>query len=156
MRILINATSSLNYGEEKIWSAKNGATRRTLILVDKIGIEENSPIKGELGYLDKGNHSFIFLNKEKKFSDKIIGIFLCSEYGYRVVSGKEIYSAYSQGGYGNSESKFGIYEVGTIIAADSYKSRNGETFYKLTPMGWEELGIDIPLKEEGDKINIVE
>jgi hypothetical protein len=139
---------------EVLWTRKNGATRRTLSLINKSNIKgEHQVIEGvSLGYLDKGNHSFIFINNEKNPNNKIVGIALCSDYGYRVVKGTELYTSSSVGGYGNSESRFGIYEVGTILAYDTYKSRRGELYYKLTPEGWIFLGYDTPIEEDGDVI----
>ncbi|MBS0646815.1 MAG: hypothetical protein JSR97_09550 [Verrucomicrobia bacterium] len=120
----------------QIWSVSNGATRRTLVTVNKtIGYENSTEFYAQLGYLDKGNHSFIFLN-EPKTDARILGIFLNSDYGYQILEGKEIYSSCSQGGYGNSCSMFGIYEVGSLIEVNTYKNRNTPSYFRLTESGW--------------------
>jgi len=143
--------------DEQCWSACNGATRQILTIINKTGKELIPGIAYDdisLGVLDKGRHSYIFINNSKKpDDDRVVGIFTCNAYGYRIVSGKELYTARSIGGYGNSESRFGIYEAGTTIATNSYKGRHGEKFYKLSPeKGWECLGTDVPIEEDGDKI----
>jgi len=148
MKVFIN----IELGEkEREWTAQNGAKRRTLVLVNK-GNFEGSLVKADIGYLDKGRHSFIFLNREKQPSEKIVGIFLNRTYGYTIVSdhspeGAVLYGNYSVGGYGNSCSQFGIYKLGTVLAEHSYKNRKGERYWKLTEKGWEFLGEDIPLEE---------
>ena len=143
---------------QKVWFAQNGATRRALVLINTT-IQEGKILKVDIGTLDKGNHSFIFLNPENKSDpNRIVGLFLNKSYGYTVVEehsprNAEIYASSSIGGYGNSESKFGLYQVGTILAVHSYKHRQGDTYWKLTESGWEELGVDIPLSS--DEINMV-
>jgi hypothetical protein len=127
------------------WSASNGATRRNLKVVNAANCEftqiNSQMVIAEVSLLDKGNSAFIFMNAPKVYSKtRVIGIFLCTEYGYRLVSGKEIFAKSSVGGGGNCESKFGVYELGAVIATDSYKSRSGETFYRLTETGW----VNIP------------
>jgi len=190
------ATIFLNAGiaaTERPWSAKNGATRRELVLVNKTGREvaAGEALNASLGFLDKGNHSFIFLNPQRGEDSRVLGIFLCDSYGYRVVGREvpdgywsyqepfvsgydpdpeavkardewrarrdeylsrlretELYTASSVGGYGNSESRFGVYRPGTVIAVASYKGRQGETFSRLDPeKGWVSLGVDVPLWE---------
>lgn len=146
-------SEKLNFENERIWTACNGATRRRLVVVNKLGtIGENvNFVEAQLGFLNKGNHSFIFINPPRKDDDRILGLFLCRGYGYRVVEGEELFTASSVGGPGNSESRFGVYTVGTLIACASYKMRRGETFYRLDPeYGWLWLGTDIALP--GDEI----
>lgn len=127
--------------EGAIWSASNGATRRTLILINKIkGYEvERSEFFAQIAFLDKGNHSFIFLNQSKQEDKRVFGLFLNKSYSFDLVSGKELFSNTSSGGYGNSCSKFGIYEVGTILKEHTYKNRNTPTYYRLTEDGWQEI-----------------
>lgn len=136
--------------EEVLWEAKNGATRITLKLINKLNhsswIAPNLAIC-RVGYLDKGNHSFIFLNEDGRKDETIRGIFLCNGYGYTVISGEELFWNSSVGGYGNSESKFGIYSLNTIIALHTYRNRNGNHYYQLKENGWIYLGQDIPLSE---------
>ena len=137
---------------EEAWKASNGKTRPTLVVVNKAGVEGKT-FRASLGTLHKGNHSFIFINEEKKPDDRVLGIFLNSHCGYAVVEehspeGAEIFSGSSEGGPKNSESKFGIYKLGTTIEVFSYANRGGETFFRLTEEGWECLGSDIPLSEE--------
>lgn len=53
---------SLKNGEKR--ELKNGSTKRTLCLINKSGrdIEYNIPFNADLGFLKKGNHSFVFIN----------------------------------------------------------------------------------------------
>lgn len=130
---------SLNFTNEgEIWSAKNGATRRELKVINKISAGENVDfVEAQLGKLDKGNHSFIFINEAKKNDNRIIGVFLNSSYAYDIVEGNEIFSNYSSGGCGNSCSQFGIYELGTLLKVHTYKNRKPASYYKLTEKGWQ-------------------
>jgi len=139
----------LNFNTEQVWEACNGATRTRLVLVNKLGnVGETFSVEASLSTYEKGKHCFIFLNPPKPGDNRVLGIFLCKEYGYKVIKGEELYSASSYGGPGNSESKFGIYTLGTILAAHSYKHRQGDSYYELKPDGWYYLGRDIILPEE--------
>jgi hypothetical protein len=143
MKLFINNSMLPLNQEGKVWEAQNGATRRTLVVINKIAVSDGQVnfIDCSLGFLDKGNHSFIFINPNKFNDDRILGLFLNRECGFKVVEGNEMYSNNSIGGYGNSESKFGIYEVGTIIEVTTYKNRKTPTYYKLTTDGWVNLGV---------------
>jgi hypothetical protein len=150
MKVIFSRPLNFERGKERIWSAQNGATRRSLVVVSTLRLEAKDVqgIFARLGWLDKGNHSFIYLNPEKINSRRIVGLYLCAGYGYRVIRGKEYYTASSVGGYGNSESRFGLYEPGTIIAEDSYKGRQGEDYYRLTAEKWEFLGTDVAIDDD--------
>lgn len=157
---------SFNFHEKSddnvLWSASNGATRRTLKLINSLKINEGGsyiPSKGNIGHLfaqigklDKGNHSFIFINQPlKKDNGRVLGIVVNRDYGFAVLKGledKEVYSNYSSGGVGNSCSQFGIYKVGVIIEIFTYKNRTKSSYIKLTKNGW----IDV----SWEKINKVE
>jgi hypothetical protein len=141
-KIYSNIELSLDQQGE-IWSASNGATRRTLVVINKINKQPGNYFRAKLGTLDKGNHSFIFINEEKDNDERVLGLFLNSDYGYQVLEGKELFSNYSLGGYGNSCSQFGIYELGTLLEVNTYKNRNTPSYYRLTESGW----IDVPLHE---------
>ncbi len=134
-------------GNETIWDASNGATRQNLFVINKMGKDFllSEKVVCSVGFLDKGKHSFIFLNPPKGGDNRILGVFLCASYGYRLVKGKALYENSSVGGSGNSESKFGIYELGTILAEDS--------FWELTLEGWRKLGTDI-LLDEGEVTDV--
>lgn len=165
-------------GKGKVWERQNGLTRRTLVLIVN---EKDFPdgingkqVRGRIGWLKKGNHSFIFINKEKYPSDKVVGIFLNRQYGYSVCpreahtfeemqknpegakSPYQIFSSSSYGGPGNSESRFGIYKVGTVIEVFTYKYRSPFTYYLLTEKGWVKMGTkaDI-LASEGKEAEYV-
>lgn len=125
--------------EGEIWEASNGATRRTLILINKTNQAPAKAFRAALGKLDKGNHSFIFLNEEKNNDERVFGLFLNNAYGYQLVEGTEVYTNCSVGGYGNSCSQFGIYEMGAVLEVNTYKNRNTPTYYKLTEQGWNEI-----------------
>ena len=134
--------------EEKAWSAKNGATRRELVVINKLGIEveSDSGVNCRIGKLDKGNHSFLFLNPGH--DDRTLGVFLLNGYGYTVKEGQEVWTASSVGGYGNSVSRVGIYEVGALIYTHTYKNRKAGSYYRLTEKGWEEVPAHEVEKEE--------
>ncbi len=123
----------------EIWSAQNGATRRSLKVINKIKLDKTEMVECQLGFLDKGNHSFIFINEPKPNDNRILGIFLNNTYSYEVVEGEELFSNTSNGGYGNSCSKFGVYEVETLLKCYTYKNRKSPTYYKLNINGWEKI-----------------
>jgi hypothetical protein len=137
----------IDFSNETVWQRQNGATRRTLVLINKIrGLGEADKIENaKVGFLNKGNHAFIFINPPDKgqHDDRILGIFLNSKYGYSVLEGEELYGNYSQGGPGNSCSQFGIYTPGTLIEVDTYKHRTTPRYYRLTETGW----IEVPPHE---------
>jgi RecA/RadA recombinase len=139
-KIYSNIELSLDKQGE-IWSACNGATRRTLVVINEINEQPGVMFRAKLGTLNKGNHSFIFINEEKGTDERVLGIFLNNAYAYRVLEGKELFGTYSSGGYGNSCSRFGIYEVGALLEVNSYKNRNTPSYYRLTEGGW----IDVPI-----------
>lgn len=141
-KIYSNIELSLDQQGE-IWSASNGATRRTLVVINKINEQPGNYFRAKLGTLDKGNHSFIFINEEKGTDERILGLFLNSAYAYQVLEGKELFTNYSSGGYGNSCSQFGIYEVGTLLEVNTYKNRKTPLYYRLTKNGW----VDVPIHE---------
>ena len=126
-------------GNGQIWSAKNGATRRTLVVISKIPFSGNV-IQGKLGFLQKGNHAFIFINEGE--SRENYGLFLNSSYGYTLLEGEEIFGDSSAGGYGNSCSRFGIYRIGALIKAHTYKNRHTPSFSRLTETGWVSENIE--------------
>jgi hypothetical protein len=142
-KIYSNIELSLDQQGE-IWSASNGATRRKLVIINNITDQPGNYFRAKLGTLDKGNHSFIFINKENGNDDeRVLGIFLNSSYAYQVLEGKELFTNCSSGGYGNSCSQFGIYEIGTLLEVNTYKNRNTPSYYRLTENGW----IDVPVHE---------
>lgn len=123
--------------EGQVWSASNGATRRTLVVINKInGSDQAVCFNAQVGFLDKGNHSFIFINPAREGDNRVFGLFLNSDYAYQVLEGKEVFTNYSQGGYGNSCSQFGIYEVGALLEVNTYKNRQTPSYYRLTVNGW--------------------
>lgn len=139
--MIIHFSDSLNLSRQgDIWHKSNGATRPNLVIINKLGGQPDEYITtlrgAKLGTLDKGNHHFIFVNPDPSDLQPTIGVFLCESYGYTLIEGKELYVASSVGGYGNSCSKMGIYEVGALIATASYKCRRSPSHYRLTPDGW--------------------
>ena len=123
--------------EERPWSACNGATRTRLVVVNTTGQELKSPFQARIGYLEKGRHAFIFLNPGKSNRDYLI--WLNSDYGFAVYDREgspieAIFSATSVGGYGNSESKFGIWVLDKQLYVEefTYKNRRPSSWYKVT------------------------
>ena len=149
-KIIANQNLDLSIQGE-IWSASNGATRRTLIIINKTSGYEvpRSEFLAQIAFLDKGNHSFIFLNESKQDDKRILGLFLNTSYSFDLVSGKELFSNTSSGGYGNSCSKFGLYEVGAILKEHTYRGRSTPTYHLLTEDGWTEIP---PYEVEGEDI----
>jgi hypothetical protein len=144
-KIYSNIELTLNE-QGKIWSVSNGATRRTLVVINNINEQPGNHFRAKLGTLDKGNHSFIFINEEKNTDDRVLGLVLNSAYSYQVLEGNELFTNYSSGGYGNSCSRFGIYELGALIEVNTYKNRNTSSYFRLTENGW----IGIPVYEVND------
>jgi len=101
-----------------------------------------------LGFLEKGNHAFIFLNAANAAEKRSFGIFLNDTYGYTCLEGEEIFSAESIGGPGNSASKFGIYAVGTLIKEHTYKNRREARYWRLELTGWKEVAIEESIFEQ--------
>lgn len=135
--ILINIAVKLVSGES--WHACNGATRNHLILVNKTNIEGSfSQIEAQVGFYEGNRKSLIFLTP-KESDKRVLGLFLNTECGYSVVRGKELFSASSVGGPKNSESQFGIYEVGAVLKVHTYANRKPASFFKLTSNGWKRI-----------------
>lgn len=99
-------------------------------------------------------HSFIFLNPSSKES-KILGLFLNNKCGYEADK-SAIFEASSIGGPKNSESKFGIYELGTVIKEESYGNRSGYHYSRLENDGWKGLGRDAVLEEDLKDIKYID
>jgi len=157
---------------ERACSMKNGATRRELVIINKFGRElvENEAVDACLGKLEKTNASFLFVNPGHE--DRVLGVFVCSGYGYSVIGqcpdlyrngdksvpenttgdrrpalsselAGEVWTASSVGGYGNSESRIGIYEVGVLLYSHTYKDRTAGNYFRLTQVGW----VSVPAHE---------
>ena len=148
--MLVHCNVDLN--AEEAWRAKNGATRRTLKVINKAGVE-GKRFQAQLGTLNKGNHSFIFINKPNVGDNRIMGLFVNSAQGYEVVEehspeNAAVFENSSYGGPGNSCSQFGIYQIGTVLAEFTYKGRQGKNYWVLNKNGWEYLGKDVPLDND--------
>ncbi|GIW22547.1 MAG: hypothetical protein KatS3mg068_1554 [Candidatus Sericytochromatia bacterium] len=153
MKIFISKKIS---GKGIVWSAKNGATRTELLLISNhLELKEELPfIEGSLSYLKKKNQSFIFINPPKK-DDRIMGIFLNSDYGHSAFpEEKVVFEDYSVGGYGNSCSQFGIYMVGTVIKKYTYKHRNPPIYFYLHPeRGWINFGDESGIRSNNSELS---
>jgi len=137
--IFFNQTISLSKEGLTVWSAMNGATRRSLRLICNLPTcdsTETISVEAQLGTVEEDNRSVIFLNPPKPGDDRVLGLFLNDTYGYSVVEGDELFSGTSTGGYGNSSSQFGIYKIGTMLKCHTYKNRRTPTFYRLGSDGW--------------------
>lgn len=111
---------------------KNGATRTTLVVVNKTGkeIKANEPFTALVGFLKKGNHAFVFLNEGVSEND--LFIFLDSGYGVTLhtTDDKVKFFAVSTGGYGNSESTLAVLKSDVLIECHSYKNRQQSDFLR--------------------------
>lgn len=132
-KIFCNTT--LKSGEKR--ELQNGATRRTLVLINKSGrdIEANISFNADLGFLNKGNHSFVFINPPKKKDDRTLFIIMNNGYRLHFHRGTPIFHEISEGGYGNSKSTLAVLPIGTILEYESYKNRNTPNFDELTETG---------------------
>jgi hypothetical protein len=131
---------SLDFNQEVVWEACNGATRTRLKIINKTSLQGRmKSFEASLGTYENGRNSFIFLNKSKSGDNRILGLFLNAAYGFTVREGRELFSASSVGGYGNSESKIAVYELGALVEVHTYKDRRPSTFYRLTENGWVEV-----------------
>ncbi|MCW7079468.1 MAG: hypothetical protein OCU22_10145 [Canidatus Methanoxibalbensis ujae] len=126
--------------QERPWTACNGATRQRLIVVNTTGKKLKSPFSARIGYLTKGKCSYIFINEGQTQKDLVI--WLNSGYGYDVFDKtgqavKPIFEDYSVGGYGNSQSQFGIYELKDeiYIKEYTYKNRKPPEWFKVSKEG---------------------
>lgn len=147
-RVFLNCNFSLPSEGGEIWSQSNGRTKKNLVLVAK-GIEgeykEGEPFLVEsVKVLEKDRTAFIFLHGVKpykpsmEFDPKTVGIFLNSNCGYSSEGSR--FEASSIGGYGNSESKFGVYDVGIEIEVYTYKHRQESSYFKLdSKTGWKNV-----------------
>ena len=128
--------------DERGWSAQNGATRTTLLVVNKTGkeIESNKFYTDiSVGVLEKGNHSFVFLNqKEDDPRDRVL--FLNMEYGFTAYDSngteiKPLFKGESVGGYGNSRSMFAVYpgHQDMYFEEYTYKNRNDPNWKRYIP-----------------------
>lgn len=149
-KVFVNEKLDLSK-KDCIWYAKNGSTRLSLKIINTIEGEKSDVFNAKLGTLETNRTAYIFINPEKKADNRILGLYLNESYGYKVIEGKELFTASSVGGYGNSESKFGIYEIGTVIKEFTYKNRTPASYYRLTDQGWVEL-----LDYEAEKEKIIE
>jgi len=54
-----------HYGQNVVWRQKNGATRKELLVVNKLGVNipQNMPVQCSLGTLDKNKKAYLFINK---------------------------------------------------------------------------------------------
>lgn len=107
--------------------------------------------------LEKGRTAFIFLNGVKpykpsmEFDPQTVGIFLNSNCGYS--SDDSRFEASSVGGYGNSESKFGVYDVGTEIEVYTYKRRQESSYINLdSKNGWESVSPAEKFADQAEEI----
>ena len=129
-----------HYGQDVVWRQKNGATRKELLVVNKLGVNipQNMPVQCSLGTLEKNKKAYLFINKNAQ-DNRVFGVFLNSYCGFTLKDGEAVFEADSTGGYGNSQSKMGVYKVGALVAVHSYKNRGGDVFYRLTEKGWVEI-----------------
>lgn len=114
---------------------KNGATKTSLVVVNKLGheIKKNTPFSARVGFLRKGNHAFVFLNEGRSEND--LFIFLDAGYGvtFHTTDDKVKFSEVSTGGYGNSESTLAVLKRDVLIECHSYKNRQQSDFFRTSP-----------------------
>lgn len=131
---------------------QNGATRRTLVVVNKSGmdIEANIAFNGAIGTLNKGNHSFIFLNapnKKSRDDKRTMFVLADSGYGVRIHFLDDTpfnFFEVSTGGYGNSESTIAVIEGEQVVEYFSYKYRTSSSYEKTD---LEKGFIEMPIED---------
>ncbi len=138
--------------EERAWRRKNGRTRRELLVINKLGqeIEKGKAIDCRIGKLDKGNSSFLFLNKE--YEKRTLGIFLNDYCGFSLIEGEELWSSISTGGAKNKKSKMGIYVVNSVLEVHTYNNNRPSSFFKLGKEGWIKLEEYELCKNEAEEV----
>jgi hypothetical protein len=113
----------LSFSEEIVWQACNGATRQRLKVINKTALKGQMAVfEASIGTYENARSSYLFLNPAKNGDTRVLGMFLNADYGFTLREGKELFSASSVGGYGNSESRMGIYEVGALVEVHTYKN----------------------------------
>ncbi len=141
-KVFFNQAISLSKEGGVTWSVTNGATRRTLKIINNLPTvdpTETISVESQLGTVEENNQSVIFLNIPKPGDDRILGLFINISCGYEIVEGTELFSGISTGGPGNSCSRFGIYKIGTLIKCATYKNRKPATYYRLQSDGWVQI-----------------
>lgn len=127
--------TNFNLGAGETAECKNGATRTTLVIVNKLGkeIKKNTPFSARVGFLRKGNHAFVFLNEGESKEN----FFILLDGGYGVTlhttDDKVKFFAVSTGGYGNSESTLAVLTSNVLIECHSYKNRTASDFLRTDP-----------------------
>ena len=134
----IYLSSHIEMKEGEVWHVSNGATRNHLILVNKTsevggGVKE---LHAQVGFYEGNRKSLIFLNEPRVGDTRVLGIFLNTSCGYELIAGEELFAASSVGGPKNSESRFGVYTVGSVIRENSYANRSPASFWELSVEGW--------------------
>lgn len=134
------------------WSAQNGQTRRKIALsVEDLPAKQMSD-RLYSAVMDihtkETDHASVLciranpLYFESAFAgnlDQTLGIFLNQDCGYHLAKGQEIWVASSLGGPKNSESRIGLYQVGSVIIESTYANRRIPAVYELTRQGWTKL-----------------
>ena len=122
--------------EERAYFYKAGATRQNLLIINKLGreIEANTPIDARLGHLDKGKHSFLFVNPGK--SKKTLGVLVDTGYLFEVVRGS-VWHGTSEAAL--EEGIIGIFEPGAVIKDWTYKRRQGCYYWHFDGKEWKRL-----------------
>lgn len=125
--------------KEIAWSAKNGATKTELKLINKLGngAELKDGMSGKIGWLSTNRTEYVFVNAGDPSKDSmIIGIFLNRSCGARVISGKALFEGHSFGGPSNSQSSLLVCELGAVVEEDSYNHRHARSYSRLEVDGW--------------------
>lgn len=146
MRIFVNRDICKDDKKE----LKNGATKRTLVVINKTGqdIKDNEAFEGVVGTLNKGNHSFVFLNKpteKSRKNNRTIFVLIDGNYGVKIKDENKIkFINTSVGGQGNSKSTIAVIEGETLIENYSYKNRSS-SWYRKTDL--EKGFVEIPIED---------
>jgi hypothetical protein len=170
MKLYVNNVELLHPSIEKenIWKAQNGSTKRTLVVIanglaNQFSLREDevtanlvngNHIRCSFGYLEKGNHSFIYLNKPSPNEyHKVFGLFLNNEYGYSLYKGKTFFEGSSVGSR-TEESKFGLYSVGTVLEVFGHNHTSSKFYELRKDNGWVEISQeDVDTINSSDEIN---
>lgn len=102
----------------KVWE-KSACNDSVLVIINKalIQIRANEPTNTWIHFLKKGNHSFLFIHRNKKNKEGVYGVFI-SDKRFEVVKELSPHRAIVFEAESKSDNycyKLGLYRVGTVI-----------------------------------------
>lgn len=145
---MANIVFNVNIPEyERSKDYKAGATRRNLVIINKTGVDFDANIgyNLNLGTLDKGNHSFLFINKPKKDknnSSKSYGVFFKAGYDFEVLEdadGNNRAVWFNKSVAAREAGILGTFRPGAVIREWTFKRRSGAIYWYFTGEEWKNI-----------------